>query len=414
MLRARLLMSVCMLAGMSVAHEAAAQRLGVDMKAIDRVIQEWDYANNARSVESFERVYADTLLFYTEVVTQSRAIILKQRMFRQKPSFRQKISTGIECVPFTSGLTKCDFTKEVRERESWKAYPSYLLVSYENNRYQIVGESDYATDRVLRYSLEIGEPIKFEKSRDVTDSAYESLSVAASSDTFRAEMDTAIETLDSLLKPVDPLTMFPQLSSMGLVIVPRGYVFLLVGFLAAGGLMIFIADSVRTRRRHREDIVSHKRSRKKRLFKDHEVQSVFEHFVITLFDPLYFRHRKRKLQPVLTDNTTGDDRDSDLEFEFHYKETQAKFRVMCQYYKEAPGEIRLFSSGGYQLFREAVAASVIPHYLVLGFGGTPDDPRELFLVPADEIKREWIHKESLQSYSKSGMFFYNRVAGRLQ
>lgn len=388
-----------------------AQQVGLDMKGIEALADEWNFANNSRNVESFKRVYADTLLFYTETLSEARAIALKQKLFVREPAFQQRIKSEITCTAYTGGLIKCDFGKEVLEEGKWKQYPSYLLISYQDNRYFIVGESDYVTDRVLGYTLQIGEPMKFE----APDSAYNSIGVMASDDSFRLAMDTAIAKLDSLLKPVDPIVIFPQLSAMGDITVPKGYVFLLVGFLAAGGVIIFIADSVRNRERTRDKAALHEPVRKKRVFRDREIQPVFERFVITLFDPLYFRHRKRKYQPVLADNTTEETRGSDLEFEFNYKETHAKFRVICQYHKNgAPDKIRLFSASGYQLFREAANTSLVPFYLVVGFGGTPDDPRELFLLPADAIKREWITRDSLQAYSKSGMFFYNRVAGRLQ
>jgi hypothetical protein len=408
MLRLLVLKLVCFVLLVATNPNAAvSQSLGVDTQEIEPLIREWDFANNIQSVETFRNVYSDTLLFYTQTLPESSAIALKQRLFRQRPGFRQRITSEITYTPFTSGLTKCDFTKEVLEKGKWKAYPSYLLVSYEGNRYQVVGESDYATDRVLRYRLEIGEPIEFETARQEADSAYHS-------DSFGSEMDTAIASLDSLLEPVDPLVIFPQLSSMGAVTLPKGYVYLLVGLLAIGGLMIFIADSVRSRNHDRP--VVHKKSQKKRRFKPgHEMQSAFESFVITLFDPLYFQHSKQKSQAILTGNAPEIQSAPNLEFEFNYKETHARFAIKCQYFKSADiGQIQVFPPGRYQRFKDFENATGMALYFVLGFGGTPDDPKELFLVPASELKSELIRKDAIRRYSKSGMFFYNKVTGRLQ
>ena len=55
-----------------------------------------------------------------------------------------------------------------------------------------------------------------------------------------------------------------------------------------------------------------------------------------------------------------------------------------------------------------------PLYFVLGFGGAPDDPKELFLLPARDFSDGVVKKQVLKAHSKSGMFFYNRVAGKLQ
>jgi len=303
--------------------------------------------------------------------------------------------------------------KEVWENDTSKIYPSYLLVSYEGKRYRIVGESDYATDRVLGYNLEIGEPIEFERAQMESDSTYHSVAVMASDPSFGSEMDTAIASIDSLLKPLDPIAIFPGLSSMGAITVSKGYVFLLVGFLAIGGLMIFIADSLQSRKR-KEGAIK-KRHKKVRVTHGYEIQSVFESFVMTLFDPLYFRQRKPKRQAVLAGNFPEAEGATHLDIEFNYKETQARFAIQCQYFKSVEiGEIQLFSPARYQRYKDFEKESGMPFYFILGFGGTADDPKELFLVPGSAINGDVIHKDDVKPHSKSGMFFYNRVAGRLQ
>jgi len=40
----------------------------------------------------------------------------------------------------------------------------------------------------------------------------------------------------------------------------------------------------------------------------------------------------------------------------------------------------------------------IPFYIVLGFGGNPDSPTELFCVPLEEAKNPQIHINTLQKY----------------
>jgi hypothetical protein len=201
---------------------------------------------------------------------------------------------------------------------------------------------------------------------------------------------------------------------MGTITVPKGYVFILVGILAAGGLMIFIADTVRTKKK-KTGTVLHKPDEADRVIADFKMQSVFESFVITLFDPLYFRHRRPKAERVLAGNTSEGDTGPDLEFDFNFKETHARFAIKCQYYKERlTHEIRLFSPRRLQVLRDFAEGREIPLYYILGFGGTPDDPKELFLVPAKAIKHEFVSKAALKPYSKSGMFFYNSNQGRLQ
>ena len=248
-----------------------------------------------------------------------------------------------------------------------------------------------------------------------SDTAYHSVGAMASDESFRLGMDSAIASLDSLLKPVDPLDMFPQLSSMGVVTIPKGYIILLVSFLLLGGLLIFVADAVHSRKRTR-GVIHKQRHKRVPNGPDYQMQSMFESFVITLFDPLYFRHNKAgKKQAVMAGDFSEFESAPNLEFEFNNKDTHSQFAIKCQYFKNVDtDEIRVFPPGRYQRFKDFENATGMSLYFVLGFGGAPDDPKELFLVPASELKRELIRKEAIRRYSKSGMFFYNRAAGRLQ
>lgn len=393
------------------------QHIGLDTQQIEAVVREWNYANNSGSVESFENVYDDTLLFYTQTLSESRAIALKQQLFREKPYFRQRVITTVSYSPFTSGVIKCHFVKEVMEREGWKKYPSYLLVSYEGDRYRIVGESDYATDKTLRFRLELGEAMTFQNITGKPDPFYsDSMLVPPLEDPFfsLSNADYGLSSLDSLMKPLDPLKMFPQLSSMGVITIPRGYVFLLVAFLALGGLTIFIADSVR-RPKRRKGAVLRKRGRADRMVRDLNTQSVFEAFVITLFDPLYFRHSRPKAEKVFAGRVTEGETGPDLEFEFNHKDAHAKFAIKCLYFRGGTkNDVHLFPPDRKRAFRVFEEENEMPLHFILGLGGTPDDPKELFLVPAKVISRGVVSKTDLQPYSKSGMFFYNSVSRRLQ
>src|SRR5437870_7845964 len=85
----------------------------IDSREIEQLINEWNFANNTRSVDGFANVYQKKLLFYTQTVSRSAAIALKQKLFQREPGFEQRIVTTITYTPYTSGVIKCDFTKEV-------------------------------------------------------------------------------------------------------------------------------------------------------------------------------------------------------------------------------------------------------------------------------------------------------------
>ena len=392
---------------LSAQYTSEAQDFGIDTKDIEPVIREWNFANNNRNIESFRNVYGERLLFYTQDISEEKAIQLKQQLFRLKPNFQQRIITEITYTPYTSGVIKCDFTKEVFETTRWKKYPSYLLLSYDDNRYQIVGESDNATDRVLKFALDIGAPMEFQEVADADTPDSTSTTVAAT----RA---TALDSLKSRLNIDGVSSMFSDISAMGAVTIPKGYIFILIGLLAVGGLIIFAADSVQSTKRTTEGAILQRQDEAEKVVQDFKMQSVFEDFVITLFDPLYFRYKRPKAERVYAGSAHELEAKPDLIFEFNQKDMDARFAIKCQYYKHvAKNEVQLFSADALQGFRRFDEKEMDVYY-VLGFGGTPDDPEELFFLPAKAIGEEYVTKGALRSFSKSGMFYYNSKTGRIQ
>jgi hypothetical protein len=407
-----------------LAVESMSQQIGVDTDEIESLIDEWNFANNSRNLHSFEKVYGNRVTLYGQEVSKRQAIALKQQLFGKKPGFRQRIVTEISFSPYSRGVVKCDFTREVFEETGWKKYPSYLLVSYERQRYTIIGESDYATDRALKYKPDLGEPIVFDKPADVSKSTdvskleIDSLlvpledSLPAMTETF-ASRDTAKVGLSAGDFPA----IISDLSSMGEVTIPKGYVFLLVAILGVGGLMIFIADSIHSRKRRRVRIVPvvHRHDEAEHIVRDFKTQAGFEAFVVTLFDPLYFRHRRPKMEPVYAGNGIEIEHGPDYVFDFVQKETHVRFAIKCQYYRHiAKNEVQLLTAERQDQIRQFEEEREMDVYYVLGFGGTPDDPKELFFLPSKAVRSEYITKSTLRQYSKSGMFYFNRKTGRIQ
>jgi len=252
---------------------------------------------------------------------------------------------------------------------------------------------------------------------------------------------SVMNTLDSLeefVKSIDWSSIIPPLSSMGMITIPKGYVFILIGMLGIGGLMIFIADSIQTRKRRKTAMIQRgvmleyrvparngvpvyngvsmkKGGTADNFIKAFKMQPVFEAFVVTLFDPLYFRYSRPKAARAFAGQGSEHEAVPDLEFEFSQKETQARFAIKCLYYKNGGRrELQLFSASRQRAFREFEEDREMDLYYILGIGGYPDDPKELYLVPSKAITSEFVRKEDLRRYGKSGMFFYSSAARRLQ
>lgn len=381
---------------------ATAQSVGIDTIRIESLIQQWNFANNSRSTETFESIYSDTLLFYTETLSRPKAIALKLALFKRKPDFQQRIKGGISCRSYASGVVKCDFEKEVLEGGRIRIYPSYVLVSYENNRHRIVGESDYATDRTLGYRLGIGRPLEFDNA------AGESADNESDSPLARAPPQAMISgSSEGSLNPQGAIEPF---SSMGMIVIPKGYVYILIGILIAGGALIFIADASRSRMKRQELALREEATGESRELPS---QTAFEAFVLTLFDPLFFVHRRLHADGTFS-GESHEGKGPDIELQFRHKETEMKFAVKCLYFsKEDAGELRFppLQQQRLKKFEEEAGISV---YYIAGVGGKPDDPRDLFLIPVKKVRSEYIERDALSTYRKSGMFFYKRSSGKLQ
>jgi hypothetical protein len=396
-----------------IGSAAMAQHFDIDHRALDRLLDEWNYANNAHNPRSLSNVYGDSLVFYAQHLPKTRAIDIKQKLFSARPQFRQRIAGDVTYTPYTTGVIKCEFVKEVSERSGWKPYPSYIIVSYEDGRYWIVGESDIATDTTLKYQLEIGEPMVLETSAD--DENKNRVDTSASIDSAAIYVDSNKgKDSDSFAGRLGPLTSaYTYLSSRQLVTVRRDQIFILIGLLATGALLVFVAEGVKNRRERRRGIV--KRNGEKDQSRDSAVQSQFESFVITLFDPLYFNYSRLAGQKVFAGRMQARGLEPDFQFNFQKNDVRATFAVRCVYREdEHPAEVRLFPTEILNRYRHYEEEHETQVYFIVGVGGAPDDPKELYLIPATAVKSEVVSRNFLRPYYKSGMFFYNDVARRLQ
>lgn len=405
---------------------AVGQRLKVNTKDMALLVEEWNIVHNGRALDGFFTLYADSLLFYTEQLPRFKAIRLKKEMFKKKPDFRQRIITDITISAYENQIIKCDFTKEVWDNSKWKSYPSYLLVKFIDNQFRIVGESDYLTDKRLNYRLDIGRQTELSGRSEQISSARSPIT-----------RDPSITTPDSSLAADQPLGGGGNDVPNDMITVPKLYVFVLVGLLLVVGFVLLISGTRKkgdtakkpvneeqaTSKSASFDAVTEKRDPKaaevpRRTPRARQPQEhlAFESLVTSLFDPLYFRFRKRKLQPVLANDHPEDEARAGMEFQFQNKDVgPVRFVVQCVYLAD-PGaeELQLFPEERLRLNRQLMEEPGIHLYYVIGLGGSPDNPIELYLLPGPLLKYPLVHKKALAPFRKFGMFFYNVTTGKLR
>jgi hypothetical protein len=421
---------VLLLGQVCITCYAVCQPSPVSMREIELLIEEWNIVHNGRDVKGLEEVYDSTLLFYTHQVKREDAIRQKQLTFDADRRFRQRIASDIRFTGFTKGIVKCDFIREVREGSRWRPYESYLLVRIDSAGNRIVGESDYLTDKTLGFDL---------------DEALAQKRLFAQPDSLQTVVPEAVSGV-SWTKMLSDQFTFPDIFSPGrTVTIPVGYVVMLIAFIVAGGLIIFLTNSVRGRK-HRVKTTTnyydagnaetltddktkpngkhHRNGNARASFNDHlkistnrERQITFESFVMTLFDPMYFSYKVLKARAAAMAIVVNDEQEHLLEIQFRNKAGEARtFFVQCLFLNDILVErhVRLFSAERLSLNRQAAADAQVDLYYVVGMGGEPDHPTELYIIPGDLLKHETVLKDALKPFRKLGMFFYNSSTGKLQ
>jgi hypothetical protein len=378
------------------------QNFQLDTREVKDLVKKWNYANNWRSEETFRSIYHDRMIFYAQELSRERCIALKQKLFQEQPEFKQKIITDPVFTPYTSGVIKCEFQKEVFQNHTWKTYPAYLLISYENNRYVVSGESDLQTDRVLKYDLEIGDPMDIPVS-EPTPAADDSLYSTDSIQTTTTSEDS------TLLGDV-----YDEVLSEETVTIPKKYIYFLIGFLILTVLIVLFSKPRQGARSRKSGNVNGTNGQ-------HKEPAIvrgdkgFESFVASMFDPHFFTLRLGSHQKVLAGNNRGRELSPDMEFEFHNKNTHARFMVECLYIPQISA-IKVLNIFGNDIrrYQDYQRVRGVDIYVVVGVGGESDNPKEIYVIKSDELPESRINYSDLQPFRKYGMFFYNATTQKLQ
>jgi hypothetical protein len=137
----------------------------------------------------------------------------------------------------------------------------------------------------------------------------------------------------------------------------------------------------------------------------------FEKFVIEKFDNKYFKCKNWRGDKFVPSHFPESNKYPDLELEFNHRDYSKKIAVECKFRSNFSGGcVDLGSYEKLQEYKNFERENNIQVYLVLGVGGEPTAPEELFLIPLPHIDSNRINKRKLnQNYSKSlnAKFYYD-------
>ncbi|MFZ4583271.1 MAG: hypothetical protein ACOYM7_11540 [Paludibacter sp.] len=146
----------------------------------------------------------------------------------------------------------------------------------------------------------------------------------------------------------------------------------------------------------------------------------FEKFVVKNFSRKYFTLQEWRSDKYVDGIYAVSNHFPDLEVIFNFKEkgVNEAFAIECKwrgyYYKN---EIKWAENYQINNYKEYAEKLNIPVFVVIGVGGEPKMPEELFIVPLQEMKSNTITKSELANYKKDisdTRFFWDYEKNKLR
>ncbi len=134
--------------------------------------------------------------------------------------------------------------------------------------------------------------------------------------------------------------------------------------------------------------------------------SRFESYVVTKFDRRYFRLLYWRGDKNINGIYAESDRYPDLEIEFRHGGNMTRFAVECKWRRKwlnRDGEKRcVFWAKDRQIatYNDYSAGKEIPVFVVIGVGGRPDAPDDVYIVPLFRLKYPYATADYLQPFRR--------------
>ncbi len=146
----------------------------------------------------------------------------------------------------------------------------------------------------------------------------------------------------------------------------------------------------------------------------------FESFVVKHFDKNYFTLQEWRGDKYVDGNYPVSSHFPDLEVNFTFKNQNINenFAIECKwrktYYKNS-----IEWAHNYQIknYREYTDKLNIPVFVVIGVGGEPNKPNEIFIIPLSKLESNTISKDELKPYKRKTVdenFFWDFKENKLE
>lgn len=345
-----------------------------DAKAIKKIVKSWSLAHEQWDFECLKRLYADTLIFYTQKISAAKALSKITGMFRPSEAFKHKIISDIDLKVLENSYIKCNFTKEVTINGKTKSYPSYLVIDKQNEKYFVVAEGDYITDKNLNYDYE-------ESVSKLTGTNHQTSKVVRS---------------------------YKWLYILVFLILISGVIFI---FYKRKFKTIPSNSDSQQPQNEKSGISNDNISTKSEIDINKQKGDDFEKYIIGKFDTNYFTSLHWRSDKAAHGHFPKSNSDPDMEFEFAHRNYSRKFAIECKYRSNfKSGYVELCENYKLQRYKTFEAEKQMQVYIVLGVGGQPTAPEELFIIPLPYLNSNKISRNQLVNEHRKSLhskFFYD-------
>jgi len=143
----------------------------------------------------------------------------------------------------------------------------------------------------------------------------------------------------------------------------------------------------------------------------------FEAFVVKKFDDKYFKLKEWASDKMVDGIYPESNQYPDLVYDFIYKDNTYPLAIECKYRQSYfNGGIKFSYPDQLKRYKSFEKEKVIPVFVVIGVGGRPDSPGDLFIIPLNKLDDVSIDQASLKEYYKEPQkpFFFDSKRGVLK
>ena len=164
--------------------------------------------------------------------------------------------------------------------------------------------------------------------------------------------------------------------------------------------------------------IKEKKTEENQLTENEQKGQKFEEYVVTHFNKKNFTLKEWRSDKYIKGHYAKSNQYPDLELEFHLKNgTSETIVVECKYRKGfLEGKVSWCEPDQLERYRTFIEERNVPTFLIIGIGGSPDAPENVYIFNIAHMKGNIIYEKNLERYAHDPVknFFYDQQKKQLR